>query len=359
MRLTSILLLLAAAACGLEHIVVYSERGRFGGWPANHGAWSWGNEMLVGFSAAYHQRKEPGRHQYDNTKPEEPRLARSLDGGATWTIETPPSLRPPEQGGVPESDLAEPMDFTAPGFVLTIRFIDNNRGPSRFWYSYDKGKSWRGAFRFPQIEGQGIAARTDYIVNGKRDALVFLTGAKRNGREGRPLCVRTTDGGLTWRIVSWIGPEPEGFAIMPSTLRLSKAELLTAVRVKQDQQHDWIDLYRSSDDAASWSYAGRPVPSTGGMSGNPPSMVRLRDGRICLTYGYRGKPYGIRARISRDSGKTWGAEIVLRGDAGAWDTGYPRTLLRPDGKLLTVYYFAPDVHSERIIAATIWDPPEE
>jgi len=34
-----------------------------------------------------------------------------------------------------------------------------------------------------------------YIVNGKRDAMVFLTASKSNGREGRPLRVQTKDGG--------------------------------------------------------------------------------------------------------------------------------------------------------------------
>jgi hypothetical protein len=40
------------------------ETGRFGGWPANHGIWSWGDEILVGFSAGYHL------------------FARSMDGGS-------------------------------------------------------------------------------------------------------------------------------------------------------------------------------------------------------------------------------------------------------------------------------------
>src|SRR5690349_14267477 len=75
----------------IKHVVVYRESGRFGGWPANHGIWSWGDEILAGFSAAYFLRKPPDRHPYDHTRPEEPRLARSLDGGETWSIEAPRS----------------------------------------------------------------------------------------------------------------------------------------------------------------------------------------------------------------------------------------------------------------------------
>ena len=39
-----------------------------------------------------------------------------------------------------------------------------------------------------------------------------------------------------------------------------------------------------------------------------------------------------------------------------WDLGYPRTVQRPDGKIVTVYYFNDHKDTERYIAATIWDP---
>jgi len=34
----------------LKSVVVFEQEGRFGGWPANHGIWSWGDEILVGFA---------------------------------------------------------------------------------------------------------------------------------------------------------------------------------------------------------------------------------------------------------------------------------------------------------------------
>jgi hypothetical protein len=339
-----------------QHIVVYKEPGRFGGWPANHGIWSWGDEILVGFSAAWFKQMPADRHQYDNSKPEEPRLARSLDGGRTWSIETPNTLLPPEQGGQAVGPMREPMEFTSPGFAMTLRFTGVHTGPSRLWFTYDKGKTWRGPFEFPMFGRQGIAARTDYIVKGKREALVFVTASKSNGREGRPLCVHTADGGLTWSIRGWIGDEPPGFSIMPSSLALPDGRILTAVRVKLDQTTDWIDLYESRDEGRNWQLLSKPAGFTGGMSGNPPSLIRLRDGRLCLTYGYRGKPFGIRAVLSRDEGRSWGPEMILRSDGAAWDIGYTRSVQRADGKIVTVYYFPEQPFTERIVAATIWDP---
>jgi hypothetical protein len=85
-------------------------------------------------------------------------------------------------------------------------------------------------------------------------------------------------------------------------------------------------------------------------------MVRLKDGRLVLTYGYRSEPIGIRAKISRDGGRTWGREIHLRDDGRTWDLGYPRTVVMPDGKLVTMYYFTTVEHQEQHIAATIWSP---
>ncbi len=358
----SVALLVAAALCfGAERkvhhdVTIYKEPGRFGGWPANHGLWIWGDEILVGFSAAYFQLKTPDRHQYDNTKPEEPMLARSVTGGETWTVEKPPTLLPPEQGGHAVTELDKPMNFTDPNFAMTLRFTDANKGSSRFWYTVDRGKTWRGPFAFPMLGQQGIMARTDYIVNGPKDALVFLTASKSNGKEGRVFCARTQDGGMKWEFVSWIGGEPaEGFSIMPSSVRLSPKELLTATRVKFDQETGGIELYRSKDDGSSWQLFARPATWMGPFNGNPPSLIRLRDGRLLITYGVRTPPYRICARYSNDGGKTWSSEYVLRNDAAAWDLGYVRSVQRPDGNIVTVYYFPEQPHTERIIAGTIWD----
>ena len=349
-------LVVTAGAADSKDVLVYREAGRFGGWPANHGIWSWGDEIVVGFSAAYFKHMPLDRHQYDNTKPEEPRLARSLDGGETWRIEAPKSLLPPDQGGAPVRDLDRPMDFADPNFAMTIRFLDKDKGDSLLFYSADRGKTWRGPFRFPTFGLLGVAARTDYVIEGPRQAIVFLTASKSNGKEGRLFCARTKDGGLHWERVAWMGDEPAGFRIMPSTVLLPGGDLLTAARTHAPDETNWIDLYRSRDHGATWSLEPRPVESTGGHGGNPPHMIRLRDGRLCLTYGVRSEPFGIRAQLSGDNGKTWGKEIVVRGNGAWWDLGYVRSAQRLDGKVVTIYYFNDQPSTERFIAATIWDP---
>jgi hypothetical protein len=354
------------AAEDVRHVVVYKEDGRFGGWPANHGIWIWENEILVGFSRGYY--KDLGNsHHIDRDKPEEYVLARSLDGGLTWKIEKPQpegalvGTQGMRHGKVPPGspeekpvELKAAIDFTHKDFAMTVRMEDANKGTSRFYYSYDRGHHWKGPYALPLFDQPGVMARTDMIVDGAKSCTLFLTAAKSKGGEGRPFCVRTTDGGLTWSFLSYIGPEPaEGYAIMPSSVRLGSTDLLTTTRWR-DFSKSGIDAFLSHNNGHSWELASRPEPDAG--EGNPPSLTRLVDGRLCLVYGQRSKPFSIRARISKDNGKTWSDPISLRNDGGGRDIGYVRSVLRPDGKLVCVYYYHDQTSPYRFIGATIWDP---
>jgi hypothetical protein len=344
---------------------VYAEEGRFAGWPANHGIWSWGHEILVGFSRGYY--KDRGAfHHIDKEKPEEFLLARSKDGGNNWSIETPqppgaligtPGMR---HGLLPLgaqeerlADLDAPVNFTHPDFALTVRMENKDNGISRFSFSYDRGKTWRGSFRLPLFGQKGVMARTDYLVDGQAECSLFLTASKSDAHEGRPFCARTTDGGLTWRFLSFIGKEPDGYAIMPSTARVSADQMVTTIRCASPPK-SWIDAYVSRDNGHAWSFLARPEPDAG--EGNPPSLLRLDDGRLALIYGYRAKPFGIRARLSGDHGLTWSEAIAVRDDGGGRDLGYVRSVKRPDRKVVAVYYFQDRKGPARYLAATIWDP---
>jgi hypothetical protein len=150
---------------------------------------------------------------------------------------------------------------------------------------------------------------------------------------------------------------------MPASLRLSPIHILVARRLrtvesgdkKSGDKKDWIDLYASDDDGRSWRCACERVAATG-TGGNPPTLTQLDDGRLCLIYGYRDAPQGLRARLSDDKGRSWTAGIVLRNDGGGRDLGYPRTALLPGNTLLSAYYYNDVPDGERYIAATRWTP---
>ena len=64
------------------------------------------------------------------------------------------------------------------------------------------------------------------------------------------------------------------------------------------------------------------------------------------------------AKISNDNGKTWSIDYILRNDGSGQDVGYPRAVQRPDGKIVSIYYFMDKVTgNERYIGTTICDPP--
>jgi len=48
--------------------------------------------------------------------------------------------------------------------------------------------------------------------------------------------------------------------------------------------------------------------------------------------------------------------LTLRVDGRNNDFGYTRTVQRPDGKLVTVYYYTTEHDPQQHIAATIWEP---
>src|SRR5258708_19512225 len=76
----------------IKNVVVYQEAGRFGGWPANHGVWSWGNEILVGFEPGYFKDKAQG-HAIDHARPAQHVLTPSLPAGTPPAIVTPTVFR--------------------------------------------------------------------------------------------------------------------------------------------------------------------------------------------------------------------------------------------------------------------------
>jgi hypothetical protein len=238
------------------------------------------------------------------------------------TESTPSQVLPGDVYGVgtrgKSSELAESIDFSQTGFCMTFRMTDAQKGHSWFFYSYDRGKTWKGPFDFPMMGQKAVMARTDYVVNGKRDAMVFLTAAKAAGGEGRTFMARTKDGGLHWEFVAWTAPDPGvGFTIMPSTVRLSKSDLVTTVRHEDSLRKgpNWIDAYASRDDGKAGNLEPlRPPPETTAESAEQP----VADARLAITYAiapHRSK-YGAgsaRTEVARRAGKSCSAAMAERG----------------------------------------------
>ncbi|REK21083.1 MAG: exo-alpha-sialidase [Planctomycetota bacterium] len=89
----------------------------------------------------------------------------------------------------------------------------------------------------------------------------------------------------------------------------------------------------STDGGKTWS-----TPHEIGVWGLPSFLLRLNDGRLLMTYGYRREPFGNQARLSEDGGSTWSEPMTISGDGEGGDLGYPSTVQLGDDSLLTVWY---------------------
>lgn len=354
----------------MKHVVVSVKDKRYHGWPANNGIWAWGDEILVGFTQGdYVQQKG---HSIDGDQ--ENHLAKSVDGGQTWRAYRPESYfqdgHPKYQGG-DKTPLTTPLNFLDPQLVVKV-FSQGYHGTEDpvggFFVSRDRGETWEGPYAFTGLyEGDGLkgkilSARTAYLPQDEQTCLFFISAKPPVEKEmgNRVGCMQTRDGGLTFEFLSWVTPDDsKAVAIMPQAVALSDDEYVLAYRkiYKNRDGDDAIEIYRSEDRCRSWTYAST-VTITKPHS-NPPALVKMADGRLCCAYGDRND-LKIKARLSEDDGQTWGAEVVIRDDYyqchdNDHDLGYVSMVQRPDGKLVSIYYWATEEHPEQYIAATIWD----
>ena len=159
--------------------------------------------------------------------------------------------------------------------------------------------------------------------------------------------VESMDGGQSWSrpqpVASGDGHEFEE----PAILRGMGDRLILILR---DNISRRLHQCTSADNGRSWN-TPEPLP----IFGYPAHLLRLVDGRILLTYGWRQPDYGIRAVVSEDDGATWQTERtnLIRDGMRNSNLGYPVTLERRDGSLLTLYYGEDDDGVTGILA-THW-----
>jgi len=216
--------------------------------------------------------------------------------------------------------------------------------------SRDGGRTWERQ----EIDLPPMASLADFF-GGRlqlRDGTLLhaVYGSEKVGEPSTSYVLRSTDGGITWTRHVIAAPENPGENFdETSLLELPDGTVLAAIRTGQGPDHLWVAW--SSDGGVTWTKRDT------GLAGHPATLLRLQDGRILMTYGYRHRPFGIRAIASPD-GKTWdpAALWVLRDDGLNGDLGYPQTVQLADGTLVTVYYFVEQdgIHQA---ACTRWTAP--
>lgn len=157
----------------------------------------------------------------------------------------------------------------------------------------------------------------------------------------------STDGGETWEYRCPIAQDDTASFNETSLYETPAGDLVAFMRTADFDDHTVIA--RSTDGGKSFE-----AWEDTGFQGHPHYALRLPDDRVFLIYGYRHKPYGIRARVlnAECTDATTAEEIVLRDDGGSTDLGYPWAAMLPNGKVLAAYYLNQG-NGTRHIAGTI------
>lgn len=211
--------------------------------------------------------------------------------------------------------------------------------------STDGGKTWSN--RIPTIANSphGPIQLKDgrLLYPGKQ----LWTGDKRIG------VAESKDDGQTWQWLADI-PTRKGDIVPKGYHELHAVEAEDGTIIAQIRNHNDANKgetlqTESRDGGRTWS-----EPHSIGVWGLPSHLLKLRDGRLVMTYGHRRAPFGNQARISSDHGKTWSETILISGDGAGGDLGYPSTVELGDGTLLTVWYEALKGNPHAVLRQAHW-----
>lgn len=328
----------------MRHATVFSAPDRYAGWPANHGAWQRADELLVGFMRGAF---DDSRSTHHIRPPFEKVLARSLDGGETWTVEVPNVdfkgdglLSPP-----PQFDLADPSTI-----IRCCGSYDHGGEDcfinGSFYLSRDFGRSWDGAFVFDgMVSDEDVFSTTRTCVLPAR-RLVFLSYA-REWFHDWTVCARHD--GRRFVELGVVCRDAHR-AVMPAVAELDGA-ICCALR-RRMVRTCWIDLFASRDGGRTWTHVSE-VDETGDHNGNPPALVVGGDGRTLICAYADRTARAMLFRLSGDYGLSWSKPYAIRrGDCV--DVGYPRLFTRPDGNVVCVYYWSDAGEAQRIESSILF-----
>ena len=190
--------------------------------------------------------------------------------------------------------------------------------------------------------GLNFSVRIGTIVNSPhgplqlKDGRILYIGKELWTKNQRIGAVESKDDGLSWNWLSEIPGRP-GDDVERDYHELHAVEsddgrIVAQIRHQGKVDKNWTLQTESTDGGKTWTI---PRAITFGI---PSQLLKLRDGRLLMTYGHRRLPFGNQARLSTDHGRTWSEPMIVSGDGTVSDLGYPSTVELADGTLLTVWY---------------------
>lgn len=212
--------------------------------------------------------------------------------------------------------------------------------------SEDGGKTWLKPVRT-------VATAPHGPVQLRDGRLLYIGTGKWQKQNNAIIVEQSIDDGKTWKVISHL-PRPENSTASlsePHLLELKSGKIIAMIRHEpKDSSQCFLLQSESTDGGKTWTALHQTD-----IWGYPPHLIQLSNNWILVVYGYRREPFGERACISRDEGKTWDVanEVVLN-NAASRDLGYPSSVQLKDGSILTVYYQAEKFGQPTSLFSTHW-----
>lgn len=318
---------------------------------------SW-NRVAAAPYIAYMPEKDRALMLVGCDYPHHAELLTSGDRGITWS---PPRKVLFDEAGKGIDGLGTSLTYLGEGRVL---FLTGDRR----WISEDFGDTWRTWSAVdPACDGKPWYTWdplwADKNEGGKVTRLIETGYTWLRAPEVEKDCQQgylrfSADLGKTW--IDCTKPPQWKQVSEVALVRAADGALAAACRtdIPPSKAGEWIDHYeglgisRSVDNGRTWS----AVEKLYDYGRHHPSLVRLPDGRLLMTYvvrkGYVDSPggypqFGIEAILSADHGQTWDLDhrYILHawtgnrtGENGWWASSQATsTVLLPDGALLTAF----------------------
>jgi len=340
----------------LEDMVIYTDDKFYSSFPSIVRRPD--GELLVAFRRAP-ERRMLGEPRTTHTDPNSYLvLVRSRDHGKTWS-QTPELIYANPLGGSQDPCMVQLQDgsilCSSYGWALlqadTAAKLKNayRHGNFVFLGGYlvrlrDGSHSWQGPIIPPPTPGETVfgpfgqpvpAYNRGAMCQGRDGKLYWVVASKTStvpGKPGTHLLI-SSDQGDTWTYSCPVAADEKVTFNETSLYETPKGTLVAFMRTADFDDHTAVA--RSTDHGKSfqrWEDAG--------FQGHPHYALRLPDKRVLLVYGYRHKPFGVRARIldAECTKLTSAPEIVLRDDGGNGDLGYPWATMLSEHRALAVYY---------------------
>jgi len=210
--------------------------------------------------------------------------------------------------------------------------------------STDGGMLWSSPYRVPLNSPHGPIELSD--------GRLFYAGKQLWSEKKECGVCESTDDGLSWRWLTHLpvraGDSAEAYHELHAVETADK-RILVQIRNHNKANAGETLQCESSDGGRTWS-----EPRAIGVWGLPSHLLRLSDGRLLMTYGYRRAPFGNQVRLSEDHGRTWSQPITISDDGMGGDLGYPSTVELAAGQFATLWYERMKASPKAVLRLARW-----